>query len=107
MIYDRTRSSRTVEVRVLDKGGNETAPPFLDIIPEIPTLRKNQLRTVAVEAGSPNILPNIAFRLLRDPSAWWAVAEASKILDPFTEVSPRKPLKVPTVAAFEFLILEQ
>ena len=58
-------------------------------------------RIVTVTQADENRLDRISTKTLQDPRYWWAIATISDIIDPLTEITTGKLLRVPAAAALQ------
>jgi hypothetical protein len=54
-----------------------------------------------VTQADENRLDRISTKTLQDPRYWWAIATISDIIDPLTEITTGKLLRVPAAAALQ------
>jgi hypothetical protein len=58
-------------------------------------------RVITVTQADENRLDRIAFKALQDSRYWWAIALLSDVVDPLTEITTGKLLRVPPVSALQ------
>lgn len=49
---------------------------------------------------------NLAFRMLSDENAWWAIADFNQVIDPFEELPPGQHVVVPSFEAYHLDVLD-
>lgn len=57
-----------------------------------------------VQKSSEGRLDNIAKTFLNDSSYWWVIAQYNAILDPFTEITEGRILRIPTPARLQSML---
>lgn len=102
-ITNTSRFRRCKVVVSLDARGNPIEPPFVDIEPSIEIKNNSDSQEIVCEAG--DTWGVLGFQFLRDPTAWWAIAEYSGIIDPFTELEPGTILTTPSPTTYHLNIM--
>jgi len=51
--------------------------------------------------------PQMGIRYLSDAKSWWAIADLSDVVDPFTEISTETELRVPSQHRFYFELVSK
>lgn len=101
-IFDNSRYQRTVVVRLTNTEGEAVKPPYLDVVQRVPSdYADNETRLVEQS----DTWPSVALEHLADPSGWWAIAEVSGVIDPFTEMNTGELLLVPSINRYLFTFL--
>lgn len=103
MITNSSRNQLTGVIVVVDIYGRQTRPAFVDIRQRVTeTAPDDQFVTVTGEMT----WPNIGVRYLRDPRAWWAPADLSGVVDPFSELTTGAALRAPSPERYYFKVLD-
>ena len=102
-ILEDSRNSFTSTITQVDQvTGLEKQPTYLDIRERITALSPDD-RYFQVAEGHTWGLIGLSFLL--DARAWWALADLSNVIDPFTELVPGAILRVPSQDRYMFRIL--
>lgn len=101
-VADNSRYKRAVLIRVENSAGVATTPPYFDVLHAQKTDYDDNQFLDVVEGDD---WPSLALRCLNDPTGWWAIADASMVIDPFTELEAGKMLVAPSVERYLFDLL--
>ena len=82
--YEDSRYLRSTVIRVVGPGGRLLKPQWLDFSTRITNTLYYDNQYVTVDSSSS--WAHLGLRYLQDARAWWAIAEFSDILDPFTDL---------------------
>ncbi len=103
-IGPESRNNLTVVIKVLDSGsGLPLKPPYLDLRPRVTGFSADDSYHTVTDGQS---WANIALDRLGDAKSWWAIADLSGVVDPFTELETNVLLRCPSTYRYLFRILE-
>jgi hypothetical protein len=104
MLGPNSRYRLTTVTAVVDPlSGKALRPPFMDLRQRV--LKFSVDDRFVVANASITTWSNLGLKLLLDARAYWAVADLSGIVDPFTELSNGTNLRSPSVNRYLFSIL--
>jgi hypothetical protein len=75
---------------------------FVDLRQRVDTPAQDDKSLVYASGSS---WAGIGVQQLLDPNAWWAIADLSGVIDPFTELTEGRKLRSPSVSRYQLQIL--
>jgi|FreactcultureFD7_1027221.scaffolds.fasta_scaffold08475_2 hypothetical protein len=103
MIPINSRNLLTDVVQPVDATGKSTALAFVDIRTRVTSYASDDQ---FVNVDDTMTWGNLGVKLLGDATFWWAIADLSGTVDPFTELVPGTTvLRAPTIQRLLFNIL--
>lgn len=98
-----SRLELTYVVSVVDPvTGNDVQPPFMDLRRRVTATDPTDRFVTATDGSS---WGTIGLSFLLDARAWWAVADLSDVIDPFTELTPGVSYRCPSQSRYLFEIV--